>query len=394
MRLTDEILKTSDRCHFESLSQAFALAANGRFGLLPSDRGFNISVSINKNIVDIEALNCLAITKSGRIIDVCYDTTYTGNMDSRVIIPSLDEKSYILAIKAIDQWAETSEGLCEPVYQFIILQESSPLDADMLPIARIVNDFGWRLDELDFVPPCLYLSSHDAFIAQVEKFRHILKVSNQGLIESLDSDCKVAIRIFWPIVEQLRISMDKDIELMTPMMLFGLIQKYISGFLCSCAMDESLNLVEADTFRNYINAPYNYQNVYLRIKEGVALSVGICEKIDKFKDFVCAEVKIEAPTISNENLFKRCTNSKVRIPIENNCPGSTIYYTTDGSEPTNTSNSGNMIVIASGFVGGRDREEDDKFITVKVKSVLNGASSTTNTFKVRLQKDVKHWIEI
>ena len=132
----------------------------------------------------------------------------------------------------------------------------------------------------------------------------------------------------------------------------------------------------------------------MRIKEGVALSVGICEKIDKFKDFVCAEVKIEAPTISNENLFKRCTNSKVRIPIENNCPGSTIYYTTDGSEPTNTSNSGNMIVIASGFVGGRDREEDDKFITVKVKSVLNGASSTTNTFKVRLQKDVKHWIEI
>ena len=106
------------------------------------------------------------------------------------------------------------------------------------------------------------------------------------------------------------------------------------------------------------------------------------------------EEKIEAPTISNANLFKKCTNSKVRIPVENNTPGATIFYTIDGSEPTSSSNTGNTIVFASGFVGGRDKEEDDKYVVVKVKAVLNGISSITNTYKIRLQKDVKHWIEI
>ena len=48
----------------------------------------------------------------------------------------------------------------------------------------------------------------------------------------------------------------------------------------------------------------------------------------------------------------------------------------------------------SGFVGGRDKEEADKYVVIKVKSVLNGVSSATNTYKVRLQKDIKHWIEI
>ena len=130
------------------------------------------------------------------------------------------------------------------------------------------------------------------------------------------------------------------------------------------------------------------------IKEGLSLCNAICEKVGKFKDFTHVEEKIEAPTISNANLFKKCTNSKVRIPVENNTPGATIFYTIDGSEPTSSSNTGNTIVFASGFVGGRDKEEDDKYVVVKVKAVLNGISSITNTYKIRLQKDVKHWIEI
>ena len=43
---------------------------------------------------------------------------------------------------------------------------------------------------------------------------------------------------------------------------------------------------------------------------------------------------------------------------------------------------------------GRDKEEDDRHVVIKVKAMLNGISSITNTYKVTLQKDVKHWIEI
>lgn len=394
MRLTDEILKSSDKCHLESLNQAFVLAANGRFGLLPSNRNFNISISVNKNIVDVEALSCLAITKSGNIIDIDYDTTFTNNIDTRVAIPSNDEESFLLCIETKETWKETYDGFCEPDYKFTLIQENCTLDKGKFPIARIINEYGWRLDEVNFVPPCLFISSHPEYNNHILTFRNVLNTSNRYLIDCSNSDCKTAICIFWPIVEQLKITIDKDVELMTPMMLLGNIQKYISSFLCACTLDESLNLMEADVFRNFIDTPYNYKDVNSRIKEGLNLCNAICEKVEKFKDFTHNEEKIDAPTISNANLFKKCTNSKVRIPIESNTPGATIYYTIDGSEPTNTSNTGNTIVFSSGFVGGRDKEEDDKYVVIKVKAIMNGISSVTNTYKVRLQKDVKHWIEI
>ena len=197
-----------------------------------------------------------------------------------------------------------------------------------------------------------------------------------------------------PIVEQLKITLDKEIELMTPMQLFGNIQKYISGFLCACTMDDSLDLADVDMYRQYVAAPFNYKNVYLRIKEGLEYCNSICEKLEKIKEFKPVESQIDAPTISNDNLCKKCTNSKVRIPIENICPGATVYYTIDGSEPTNMSDTGNVIIFSSGFTGGRNKEEEDKIIVVKLKAILNGVSSVTNTFKVKLQKDIKHWIEI
>ena len=394
MRLTDEILKSSDKCHLESLNQAFVLASNGRFGLLPSNREFEISLSVSKNIIDVEALNCLAITKSGNIIDINYDTSFTNNFDTRLTIPSNDEESYILCVETKDSWKETFNGYCEPEYKFSLIQENCMLSEEMFPVARIINEYGWRLDEINFIPPCLFISSHPEYKKHLTSFENILKVSNRQLLDSTNSDCKTAISIFWPIVEQLNIIIDKEVELMTPMMLLGNIQKFISGFLCACTLDEGLNLMEADTYRNFVDAQFNYKEVNSRIKEGLSLCNAICEKVGKFKDFTHVEEKIEAPTISNANLFKKCTNSKVRIPVENNTPGATIFYTIDGSEPTSSSNTGNTIVFASGFVGGRDKEEDDKYVVVKVKAVLNGISSITNTYKIRLQKDVKHWIEI
>ena len=50
--------------------------------------------------------------------------------------------------------------------------------------------------------------------------------------------------------------------------------------------------------------------------------------------------------------------------------------------------------MATGFIGGRDKEEADRIITVKLKAFMNDQCSDTATYKIRLQKDVKHWIEI
>ena len=101
MRLTDEVLLAADKYMAESVGQAVAVAAGGRFGLFTPTRPFQLSLSITRGFVEVEALSCLAVTGSGDIIDVQFDTQYSNTFDTRVQIPNNeDAKEYFLIIIA------------------------------------------------------------------------------------------------------------------------------------------------------------------------------------------------------------------------------------------------------------------------------------------------------
>ena len=286
MRLSDDILRASDICTEELVGNAFALAAAGRFGLFPSSEPFELSLEINKGIVDVLSINCLAITKDGHLIDVHYDTQYTNTFDTRVQIPEASgEKEFILTINAENQqWKDTNDGYEKPVYTFSLIRENSPVPANAFPVARIVDDYGWRIDDLDFVPPCLFLTSHRKYVELLKQFVDVLseidaKVRNLHLTTG-----KEPVRIFWPVVQQLLITTSKEYELMTPMNLLANVQKCVSAFSCAFELDDYLVLTDADTFWNYVCAPYNYKDAYQRIKEGLGLCFTISEKVEKLND--------------------------------------------------------------------------------------------------------------
>lgn len=393
MRLTDEILRASDNCVTELINNSLKLAAAGRFGLLPSTP-FELSLNISNRIVDVELLNCTAVTSGGDFIDVHYDTKYTNTFDTRVQIPeSNSEKELILIISRTDTWKETNDGYEGPVYYFSLITPNSPVPPNSFPIARIVDEYGWRLDDIDFVPPCLFISSHPKYIELQKQFSELLSAIDSKVRNLLHSNGKEAIRIFWPIVQQLKITIDKECDLMTPMGLLANVQKCVSAFTCACELDDYLELADAEKFKNYVSVPYNYKNSYNRIKEGLDLCFLINDKVGKLGESVPLPAKLEAPTIADSQLFKRCTNSKARITVNNNVPGSTVYYTIDGAEPTERSKSGQMIQIDSGFNNSR-RKEPDKVFIVKVKAFLNGVSSNTNTYEITLQKDIERWTGI
>lgn len=391
MRLTDEILRTSDLCHIESLKHAFVLSAAGRMGLLPSNNGFNITVSVDNEVVDVEALTCLAVTKSGDIIDIDYDTTFTNSFGTKVSIPSDGANSYILVVSIGKEWKDVDSGLCEPQYAFRLIQEDYPLAVNEFPLAKIVNEYGWRMDEINFVPPCLYVNSHPSYQTLVNKFASILETTSCSLLSHFEADCKMAISVFWPSVENLKISLDKDIDMMSPMMLLGNVQKYISGFFCGCMADETLTLSAPGVYAEYINIPYDYKDVYSRIKEGLELCKVVVEKLAILTETVKKEPEVEvaAPTISNEHLVRRCSNNDVSIPVNVGTIGAVVYYTIDDSEPTNSSRVGNWIKFKSDFK--EKGKEDDKLYTIKVRACLNGKYSATNTYTIRLQKDLASW---
>ncbi len=395
MRLTDDILRASDNASAELVGKSLILAAAGRFGLYPSSHPFEFSLNINQGYVTIESLTCLAITKDGHLIDARYDTMYTNVFDTRVFLPEdYAEQEYILTINVEpSQWKDTNDGFEEPEYSFSVIAVNSPVPPNAMPIAHIVNDYGWRLDETDFVPPCLYVSSHWKYMEQMNQFLDTLHAIDSKMHRLIHSESKNAIRIFWPVIQQLMITVDKERDTMTPMSLLGNVQKCASAFYCACEMDDYLDLTDAEDFHNYIYAPYDYKDAYQRIKEGLNFCFSINDKIDRMgTSETRSNETIEAPTIDSSQLLKKCTRDKdkVRIPINNNTPGATVYYTTDGSEPSEYSDSGQLISLSGGFNALRKREPD-KIYTVKVKAVKNGTSSRTNTYEITLQKDIANW---
>ena len=90
MRLTDEVLMLSDKCTEELVSNAFALGACGRMGLMPSCRKFSISLDINNDVIDVVSVDCIGLSRNGNLIDVHYDTNYANTFDTRVVIPTQD----------------------------------------------------------------------------------------------------------------------------------------------------------------------------------------------------------------------------------------------------------------------------------------------------------------
>ena len=389
MRLTDEVLMLSDKCTEELVSKGLVLGACGRMGLMPSIRKFNISIDINNDVVDVVSVDCIGLTRNGRLIDVQYDTNYTNSFDSRVIIPSQNTgMKYYLCISVLDDIRDTNDGLCENLYGFILVDENSPVSDNSLPIARILYDeYCWRSDEMDFLPPCLYIRSHSKYEELAGSFLHILKDINSGLPQQLYTEKKDAVKIFWPLVQQIMISMDKELDTMTPMAFLSNIQKLVSAFYCACSLDENITVSNPAQYISFINATCNYRNVYELINEGVNLSYSINEKLKNFsaEPVFNEQRQLPAPSIDNSQLHQVVRSGSVKIRITNNAPESTIYYTTDGSKPNQSSKVGDSIVVESGFKDDRHKESP-KDITIKVVAYKDGIFSEVKTFVLQLKK--------
>ena len=395
MRLSDDIMRASDEATSARIGNALALASAGRFGLLPSHRQFQLSLNLNSDYVEVQTLDCVAVTRGGVLIDVQFDTKYTNHLEKRVTLPDESGTSDLYLTIGVDpkQWKETLDGYEEPVYVFDLVGVNSPIPDNALPLAHLVMEQpkGWYIDEEDFIPPCLFVSSHWHYVELMNQFIQKLSEVEAKVFHLLQPGSHDAFRIFWPIVQQILIDTDKNRDLMTPIALLGNIQKFVASFTSACHLDQYLNLSDAEMFRNYAFSPYNYMNVYPMIKDGLKLCFLINEKVDKI-EVKQPKPKLKAPSIADDKLYLNCKRSLVNIPIINNEPGATVYYSTDGSTPSKPASNG-KIKIQNTFKPVKEPEPDQEFI-VKLKAVLNDAESEVSTFTLILHKDYNVWIQI
>lgn len=396
MRLTDEVLSMSDNCTSELIDKALVLSAGGNFGLFPNSRPFSLSLDINKNVIDVVSMNCLGITRDGTLIDINYDTNYTNSFDTRTIIPSSKEDSvFILCISSTGEWRDTNDGLCEPAYSFNIIEENTSVAANSLPIARIVYDeYCWRMDEMDFVPPCLFVSSHDKYEEQYSRFKQLLGKLDTILPHKFITEQKEALKIYWPIVQQLAISIDKEKDFMSPMTLLGNVQRCVSGFVLACSLDDYITLGDPEVFQNYVRTAYSYKNVYKKIQEGLELCTSISVKIDGFEAEEPAPkpgLALSSPTLSQDQLSQNTKTGRIKLTVGNVPGGAELYYSVDGSEPSILSKKGNVITVDPHFKSDKTSEPDKQMI-IKLRYKYNGSHSSIGTYQINVHKDYKSYI--
>ena len=202
------------------------------------------------------------------------------------------------------------------------------------------------------------------------------------------------MRIIWPHLQQLLIETDKERDVATPMSLLEKIQRCVSAFYCACELDDYLDLADADTFRAYALAPYNYKDAYPRIREGIQMCLSISEKFDKMKEAPQAAPTpmtpppppqtIAAPVIPDRDRRIGCADV-AHVHVSCADTAATLYFSTDGSAPQRAIRGG-IITLNTGY--SRQRlPEPERNITLKVVARKGTASSEIVTYQIVLFKD-------
>jgi len=291
MRLSTEVFNAMDKANEESFRMLTLLGSANRYGLFPSTKPFGLSVNINGNALEVTSLSCHGITKTGCFIDIDYDSNFVNTFDTRIAIPSSAEgEAFYLVVKVHeDNLREINETLSELSYSFELIGENSPLADNCLPIGMLINQYGWRMNETDFVPPCLYVSAHAKYVEQTENAKAFAKDLFSKCLVSQNCVAKSLLSKIWTSASTIYSRLDKERDTLTPGQLFSSLQQLISAFLIGCSADDYVSLENQDPFALYAQKPYDAKNIYRDIETGLAL----CAEISTKMTAVCAMTEVQ-----------------------------------------------------------------------------------------------------
>lgn len=290
MRLSTDVFDALDMSCDENIRLSNLIATGGEFGLIPAHKPYELSVNVSNNVLEVVSLSCHGVTKSGKIVDIDFDSDYTNTFDTRITIPSANaDEAFMLIVKFYDkQWREVNEMYSEPKYTFELLGENSPVDDNSLPIGLLVNQYGWRLDETDFVPPCLYTTAHPKYVEQVNRARLLYKSISDRCLSVQNCVARHLLGTIWPTVAYDYIDIDKNRDSLSPSELFASVQKVITSFVIGCSLDEYITLENPEPFVAYHQRPYDARKLFRDIQKGLEL----CAEISIKMDAVCGMTEV------------------------------------------------------------------------------------------------------
>ena len=297
MRLTPEVFNAMDSAREDAIRLVALLGSGGRYGLFAAGKPFGLTVNINGNALEVTSLSCHGITKSGCVIDIEYDSNYVNTFDARVPIPNgADGEAYYLVVRIQeDKWREINEVYSELAYSFELLGENSIIPDNCLPIGMLVNQYGWRMNETDFVPPCLYVAAHMKFIDQLERAKSYAGEIISKCATSRSCVAKSLMAMIWTASSEVYSRLDKERDIMAPSQLYACLQQLANAFMVGCFVDECVSLENPDPFAMYSQKPFDAKTVYADIETGLSL----CGEISVKMTAVCLMVDQPKPVEEN-----------------------------------------------------------------------------------------------
>jgi len=311
MRLSTEIFNSMDAAHDDVIRKVSEMASAGRFGLFPASKPFDISVNVSNDILEVVSLRCHGITKGGHLIDIDFDSNYSNTLDTRIQIPPINNPESLLLIVRIheSEWREINEIFSEALYTFELVGVNSKIDDNCLPIGCLVNQYGWRLDETDFVPPALFVSAHSKFEEQRRRALSLVKDVCVKCMTSRDCVAKKLLSSIWSTAAASCQRLDKERETLTPGQLYSIVQQYVSAFIIGCALDDYVSLEDEEPYILYSQKPLDLKSLYRDIEAGLTL----CAEISVKMDAVCTITEVKH-TVEEHKPVEKVKNTPAPKP--------------------------------------------------------------------------------
>lgn len=388
MRVSNKILQASDDAHYAWVDKAIALASAGRFGLIPNSQPFYADLTIDKEYISINRLSCFAVTSGYHLIDI--DSVSSVKCEKRLSQIGMTDDLF-LVVKATEKWGKTNDGFEELVYEYDItrIRTNSDLPQNAFTIAHLVaSNNGWHQDN-DFVPPCLFVSSHEKYKKLLGQFISILKEIEEKTKPLPDSEVRKIMIVLLPFIQQIRIDTDWRRDTMTPEELLANIKKIAGCFYTVSELLDSYNPDGPGDFKGYAQQSYiKSLDIYPFVKEGVDM----CEKLKRRIENGIQNLK-ETPTelpsenvlqpyIAEEHWHQNCKSNQISIPVRNVAQGAIVRYSIDGSYP-NLELGGSGCII---YDTSNDRRNgiQNKNIIIKLMSLYGNKTSEVASFEIMI----------
>ncbi len=291
MRLSAEIFNAMDDATEISYRMLALSASSGRYGLFTTRKPFSVAINITGNALEVTSMSCHGLTRTGCFIDINFDSNFANTFDTRVMLPNIvSDEGYILVVKVNEgMWREIDGAFSELAYSFELLPENSDIPENALPVGRLINDSGWRLDELTFVPPCLFVSAHPKLVNQCMRAMEISREIYMRCISSPDCVAVALICSVWTASFAMTNRLDKERDTLTPPQLLSAIQILVDAFVAGCRADNYISLENQEEFATYAQKPFDARNIFRDIEIGIALCEEISAKMVTVSQITAAE---------------------------------------------------------------------------------------------------------